>query len=204
MKNSMRIASAVIVMMLLNMLTSCRQSNPYNPPDFGINPFTNGGNERNMIVVISDIHLGADLAYAECNKNLGALALFLERIRVAPNVKELVIAGDLLDEWFVPAPIDTYQGKDQRDFVKRIAKANKGVMDAFNSIIYEKKILVTYVPGNHDLTITAANVESILPGINQVRDAELGLGTYSPAKYPKIAIEHGHPVSYTHLTLPTN
>jgi hypothetical protein len=42
------------------------------------------------------------------------------------------------------------------------------------------------------LTITAANVESILPGINQARDEELGLGTYSPADVPKIAIEHGH------------
>ena len=59
MKNSMRIVSEVIVVMLLSILTSCRQSNPYNPPDLGINPFTNGGNERNMIVVISDIHLGA-------------------------------------------------------------------------------------------------------------------------------------------------
>lgn len=59
MKNSMRIVSAVIVVMLLSMLTSCRQSNPYNPADLGINPFTNGWNERNMIIVISDIHLGA-------------------------------------------------------------------------------------------------------------------------------------------------
>lgn len=61
-----------------------------------------------------------------------------------------------------------------------------------NSIIQEGKILVTYVPGNHDLTITAANIESVLPGINQARDAALGLGTYSPVDYPAIAIEHGH------------
>ncbi|MCK9412356.1 MAG: metallophosphoesterase [Prolixibacteraceae bacterium] len=192
MKNSINIVSVIIVVSLLSMLTSCRQSNPYNPPDYGINPFTNGGNERNMIVVISDIHLGADLAYAECNKNLGALALLLEKIRVAPNIRELVIAGDLLDEWFVPAPIDTYQGKDQRDFVLRIAETNRGVMNDFNNIIKDRKILVTYVPGNHDLTITPANVNLVLPGIHQARDTQLGLGTYSPADCPKIAIEHGH------------
>jgi len=46
--------------------------------------------------------------------------------------------------------------------------------------------------GNHDLTITAANVELVLPGINQARDAEQGLGTYSPTAAQKIAIEHGH------------
>ncbi|OFY13198.1 MAG: hypothetical protein A2X11_05905 [Bacteroidetes bacterium GWE2_42_24] len=160
--------------------------------DTSLNPFSNGGDERNMIVVMSDIHLGADSAYTECKKNLGALEHLLNQIRVADNVKELVIAGDLLDEWFVPAPVNTYAGKDQADFVKRIATANKGVIDAFNNIIQDKKILVTYVPGNHDLTITAANVESILPGINQVRDNVLGLGTYSPADYPTIAIEHGH------------
>jgi UDP-2,3-diacylglucosamine pyrophosphatase LpxH len=155
-------------------------------------PFSNGSNERNMIVVISDIHLGADLAYAEINKNLKPLENFLEKIRLSPNVKELVIAGDLLDEWFVPATTDTYLGKDQADFVKRIAIANKEVIDAFNRIIQGGKILVTYVPGNHDLTITPENVASILPGINQARDKELGLGTYSPAGHPEIAVEHGH------------
>ena len=48
------------------------------------------------------------------------------------------------------------------------------------------------MPGNHDLTITAANIESILPGINQARDQVHGLGAYSPVGNPKIAIEHGH------------
>ncbi|MFA6594457.1 MAG: metallophosphoesterase [Candidatus Buchananbacteria bacterium] len=145
-----------------------------------------------MIVVISDLHLGADISYAECNKNRSPLQKLLKQIGASPNVKELVIAGDLFDEWFVPATIDTYAGKDQRDFVQRIATTNKGVIDAFNDIIKAKKILVTYVPGNHDLTITAENINLILPGINQARDKEQGLGTYSPADYPQVAIEHGH------------
>jgi UDP-2,3-diacylglucosamine pyrophosphatase LpxH len=145
-----------------------------------------------MIVVISDMHLGADLDYAECKDNLGALEKLLKQIKAARNVKELVIAGDLVDEWFVPATTDTYQGKDQADFVQRVAKTNKNVFDVINNIIKEGKILVTYVPGNHDLTITPANIESVLPGINQARDALLGLGTYSPIDYPRIAIEHGH------------
>lgn len=154
--------------------------------------FNNGSSERSMIVVISDLHLGANLDYAEINANLKPLENLLNQIRASANVKELVIAGDLLDEWFVPANVDTYNGKDQRDFVQRIALANKEVIDAFNSIIKEGKILVTYVPGNHDLTITAQNVELILPGINQARDNVLGLGTYTPANFPELAIEHGH------------
>lgn len=175
---------------MLSAITSC--SNSVESEDQGIDPFSNGGNERNMIVTISDMHLGADLAYAECKNNLEALENLLLKIKVSPNIKELVIAGDLLDEWFVPATIDTYQGNDQADFVQRIAATNQGVIDAFNDIINEGEILVTYVPGNHDLTVTEASVELILPGINQERDPELGLGTYSPIGYPEIAIEHGH------------
>jgi UDP-2,3-diacylglucosamine pyrophosphatase LpxH len=189
MKTIIRILSVFLVMSFLSVFASCQKS---DTSDTGINPFINGGNERNMIVVISDLHLGADLTYAECKNNLGPLEKLLKQIKAAPNVKELVIAGDLVDEWFVPATINTYQGKDQADFVQRIATTNKVVFDAFNSIIQGGKILVTYVPGNHDLTITAANIESILPGINQARDEVQGLGTYSPVDYPKIAIEHSH------------
>jgi UDP-2,3-diacylglucosamine pyrophosphatase LpxH len=145
-----------------------------------------------MIVVISDLHLGADTSYAECKFNLGPLEKLIKQIKASANVKELVIAGDLVDEWFVPATVNTFQEKDQADFVKRLAAANQGVFDAFNSIIQEGKILVTYLPGNHDLAITAADIESILPGVSQARDPMLGLGTYSPVDCPKIAIEHGH------------
>lgn len=189
MKIILRVLSALFVMLALSGFASCEKSDPSDP---AINPFSNGGNERNMIVIISDLHLGADLDYAECKLNLPSLEKLLKQIKAAPNVKELVIAGDLIDEWFVPATTDTYQGKDQADFVQRVATSNKGVFDAINSIIHEGNILVTYVPGNHDLTITAAHIESILPGINQARDANLGLGTYSPTDNPKIAIEHGH------------
>jgi UDP-2,3-diacylglucosamine pyrophosphatase LpxH len=185
----LRLLSVFFMMLSLSLFASFEKP---GPSDTGLNPFSNGGNERNMIVVISDIHLGADLAYAECKQNLVALEKLLQQIKVAPNVKEVVIAGDLIDEWFVPATLNTYQGKDQADFVKRIATTNKNVFDAINSIIKERKILVTYIPGNHDLTITAANIDSILPGINQARDAMQGLGTYSPVDYPKIAIEHSH------------
>lgn len=154
--------------------------------------FNNGTYVRNMIVVISDLHLGANLDYAEINANLKPLENLLNQIRTSANVKELVIAGDMLDEWFVPASVDTYNGKDQHDFVLRIAETNRDVINVITQIIHENKILVTYVPGNHDLTITAENIELILPGINQARDNVLGLGTYTPANFPELAIEHGH------------
>jgi metallophosphoesterase superfamily enzyme len=171
MKIISRLSSVFYVLMYILVLASCQKSDPSTPI---INAFSNGGSERNMIVVLSDLHLGADSSYAECKVNLKALEKLLNLIKVAPNVKELVIAGDLVDEWFVPATIDTYQGKDQADFVNRLAATNKSVFDAFNSIIQARNIMVTYVPGNHDLAITAENIERILPGIYQARDNVLG------------------------------
>lgn len=87
--------------------------------------------ERSWIVCISDLHLGADDAYSELTKNRGALIDFLNWIRFSPNIKELVIAGDLIDEWFVPMNLDTFKGKTQMDFVKNVAMNNKPVIDAF-------------------------------------------------------------------------
>ena len=185
---------SITIIAVFFILNSCSEDDFEDETLQSIDPFNNnnGGDERTLIVVMSDMHLGANLDYSECKDNLPSLEKLLNQIKSSQYVKEIVIAGDLLDEWFVPASIDTYQGKDQADFVRRIAITNKGVFDVLNSIIQGKKIKVTYVPGNHDLTISEENVELVLPGIKQVRDNVLGLGTYSPDGYPEIAIEHGH------------
>lgn len=186
----MRILSSIVIMMFLWVFTSCQKTDSDSVP--AIDPFSNGTNVRNMIVVVSDMHLGADISYTECKENLGPLTIFLKKVMVSPGIKELVIDGDLIDEWFVPADVDTYEGKGQSDFVQRLAATNKVVFDVLNQIIQDGKIKVTYVPGNHDLAITAENVDLILPGINQACDEQQGLGTYIPADLPILAIEHGH------------
>jgi UDP-2,3-diacylglucosamine pyrophosphatase LpxH len=158
-----------------------------------LDPFKSESGKRNKIVIISDLHLGADSAYAECKENLKLLENCIGKMLESKGIKELVIAGDLIDEWYVPANIDTYKGGDQHDFVRRLASANKGVFDSLNRVISDTNILLTYVPGNHDLAITEANVDSVLPGVNQARDTNiLGLGTYSPADLPELVVEHGH------------
>ncbi len=188
----MRVFWTIITLCFLGLLTSCNLLKPESHTHPGINPFTHSGSERNMIVIISDLHLGADLSYSETVTNLKPLEHLLNKIRISPNVKELVIAGDLADEWFVPATTDTYDGQGQIGFVQRVAQTNPGVINAINAIIQDGEILVTYIPGNHDLGISAENYANILPGISQARDEEQGLGTYSPEGHPEIAIEHGH------------
>ncbi len=147
--------------------------------------------ERTLIICISDLHLGANDSYAELTQNRDALINFLEHVNNSPNVKELVIAGDLIDEWFIPMHLDTFNGKTQLDFTKAVASNNKPVMDAFNNIIKDGKVKVTYVPGNHDLLINSEDIQSILPGISEARDVR-GLGAYIPTDFPEVIIEHGH------------
>ena len=197
----------VFVLLLLTIILSVSPSRPGYAPAYGADAkedasfkevFTLGSrgiseidNERKLIIFISDIHLGADDSYSEINKNREPLVKFLEQIRKAPNIKELVIGGDLIDLWFVPSSTETFKGKTQNDFVRVVAKNNKHVITAFNNIIRDGKIKVTYIPGNHDLTVTAEDIESILPGIDQQRDVQ-GLGSYSPEGHPEIIMEHGH------------
>jgi UDP-2,3-diacylglucosamine pyrophosphatase LpxH len=176
----------LVLLLVLGPLASCDSNETI------LGPLNSGGGDRTQIVVISDTHLGADLSYSETSENLQPLVDLLVQVRESPTVKELVIAGDFLDEWFVPATTETYAGGSQADFVGRIATTNRDVIGAVARIIREGDIRVTYVPGNHDLDITAENIARILPGMHQARDDVQGLGTYSPEGHPEIAIEHGH------------
>lgn len=68
-------------------------------------PGTSNDTLRTIIAVISDIHCGdqraSDGNYSWFGKNADALVAFLEFIKSNPKVKELVILGDLFDEWMV-------------------------------------------------------------------------------------------------------
>lgn len=163
-----------------------------------LNPFDtlqdSKNDSRDKIVVISDLHLGNDLSYSETVAHLKRLEEFLAEIRTSKTVKELVIAGDMIDDWYIPTRTDTYGGGTQADFVRKTVNSNKGVFDELNKIIKEKRVKVTYIPGNHDMGFTAENINIAMPGVNQARDGgdKFGIGTYSPEGYPEIAIEHGH------------
>jgi UDP-2,3-diacylglucosamine pyrophosphatase LpxH len=143
--------------------------------------------EKQKIAVISDIHLGADNRFNETQKNKPALANLLKQIKNSNNVAELVIAGDLMDQWVMP--MDYALPVSLSDYNDMIVKNNKEIVDSINAIIKQGNTRVTYVPGNHDMLFNAAEASRIFPGINQARDAE-GLGAYKPTS--QIAIEHGH------------
>ena len=146
------------------------------------------GGTRDKIVVISDIHLGIEDSYTETLKNLPLLIEFLQRLQNTTDVRELVIAGDFLDEWFLPVYYPSYT--DQNQFYKDVIANNQAVIDEFNNVI-DSGIKLVYVIGNHDMTLEADVLQEAIPDIVQARDAE-GLGAYYTGDRNEIVIEHGH------------
>lgn len=181
--------ASIFVMVSCSSEHDTVSDNPFDP-----STDTSGGIVRNKIVVISDLHLGNDLSYSEDVKHLGRLEQFLNEVRSSATIKELVIAGDMFDEWYIPTRTNTYDGKAQADFIKKTVVANQRIFDVLNGIIGDKNIKVTYVPGNHDMGFTPENIDIAMPGVNQARDSQkkYGIGKYSPDGYPQIVIEHGH------------
>lgn len=143
---------------------------------------------RDKIVVISDIHLGIEDRYTETLKNRPPLIEFLQRLQGTTDVRELVIAGDFLDEWFLPVDYPSYT--DENQFYKDVIANNQDVIDELNNVT-ESGIKLVYVPGNHDMTLEASVLQEAIPKIVQARDAR-GLGAYYTGDRNEIVIEHGH------------
>lgn len=161
------------------------------------NPFdttaVSSNQERNKILVISDLHLGNDLSYSETVHHLGRLEAFLKEVRSSKTIKELVIAGDMFDDWYIPTRTDTYGSGTPTDFIRKTVAANQRIFDVLNGIIGDRKVKVTYIPGNHDMNFTSDQINAAMPGVNQARDiGKYAVGTYFPEGYPQIAIEHSH------------
>lgn len=146
------------------------------------------GGTRDKIVVISDIHLGIDDKYTETLKNRTLLVEFLQRLQKTTDVRELVIAGDFLDEWFLPVNYPRYT--DERKFYKDVIANNQAVIDELNKVT-DSGIKLVYVPGNHDMMLEADVLQEAIPNIVQASDAK-GLGAYYTGDRKEIVFEHGH------------
>lgn len=146
------------------------------------------GDTRDKIVIISDLHLGIDDSYTETLQNRPLIIEFLRHMQSTTDVRELVIAGDFLDEWFLPVYYPSYT--DQNQFYKDVIATNQAVIDELNNVI-DSGIKVVYVPGNHDMTLEASVLQEAIPNLVQARDAE-GLGAYYTGDRNEIVIEHGH------------
>lgn len=173
-----------IIISIAVLFTGCDRGHDHEDA----NPLWEAGKERNKIVVISDLHLGIDDRYTESINNRPFLIEFLQRVHATEDVKELVIAGDFLDDWYLPVYHPSHS--DPVKFFQDCITTNQEVIDELNHII-EEGIKVVYVPGNHDMLLESNVLEEAMPGIVQARDVR-GLGAYYTGDDNEIVIEHGH------------
>lgn len=146
------------------------------------------GSARSKTIVLSDIHLGADDTFSEDVSNKPLLIEFLRRMEKTADIKEVVIAGDFLDEWYLPMNYPSYSDSDA--FYRKSVSNNQAVFDELNRVM-KAGIRLVYVPGNHDMLLSSGILDEALPGIVQARDAK-GLGVYYTGTDQNVAIEHGH------------
>lgn len=145
-------------------------------------------------IFISDIHMGTEDSvknkYGWFWKEKGIeLGKFLTQISNDETVAELIILGDLFDEWVVPYNISPMtSGTNQFEIIAK-ASQNLPVINGLKKVIATLGITVSYVPGNHDMLIQSGQLTEILPGIKPIIDSNIvGKGIY---KSNPIYAEHG-------------
>jgi predicted phosphodiesterase len=153
-----------------------------------IQPLWQASSRKNKIVVVSDLHFGIDDGFAETVHNKELFVEFLQKLQRTTDVRELVIAGDFLDEWFLP--LDYGPVNDLQKFFFQVARNNQIVIDALNNVMHAG-IKLVYVIGNHDMNMDAGILGRLLPGIIEIHDAK-GLGRYITGDRGEIVIEHCH------------
>jgi UDP-2,3-diacylglucosamine pyrophosphatase LpxH len=135
---------------------------------------------RNKTVFVSDVHMGGspDYDWLGRGNRLGGsegrreFAEFLASVETDQTVAELVLVGDVLDNWVWPhldeAP-PTFNGILN-------AEANQAVVTALQHLLAEGNVRVTYVQGNHDMDAWG-DLESLLRSTFQGLDYEkTGIG----------------------------
>lgn len=149
---------------------------------------------RTKRIFISDIHMGTEDSvkkkYGWFWKEKGVLlGKFLTQLVNDDTVSELIIVGDLFDEWVVPyATSPIAPGSNQFEVIAS-ASQNQPVIQGLKQLIATSGVTVSYVPGNHDMLIQSGQLTKILPGIKPIIDPTVtGKGIY---KSGSVYAEHG-------------
>ncbi|WP_332772920.1 hypothetical protein [Phenylobacterium sp.] len=154
---------------------------------------------KHQIVVLSDIHIADDAPtvwYQSSIHNPYLKGICDWIVANAADISELVLLGDVVDFWTHPANVQP------PSFAQIIAAqpAIFGPAGFFGQVLDALGGAVTYVPGNHDMGVTAAEVATVVSaGGHAMRFAD---SVYYPlgAGDQRIALGHGN--AYTMFNAP--
>jgi UDP-2,3-diacylglucosamine pyrophosphatase LpxH len=141
-----------------------------------------------QLVFLSDVHIGSNAVtnwyQREVHEEL-LVAMLDHVVANAANVAELVIAGDLVDQW-------TYVPSERPPTLETIAQANPAIFAAHGALARVASALpgrVTFLAGNHDMALTA---EALSAMIGQAIRAGSSPIYEPPAGRGQVVCTHGH------------
>lgn len=150
-------------------------------------------------IYIADIHMNAgkseELAKGEYPyewlgpEEADRFAKFLEYLNdPKTEVQEVVIIGDLMDDWVYPHDIEP---PSLQEIVE--AKINNHIVQGLQELSKNKKINVVYLPGNHDMGVTQEFVTKNFPGEDGSPGMIFGGTTFHGSTYrtSRLRAEHG-------------
>ena len=144
---------------------------------------------KNKIIVLSDIHIGDNSPTCWYQKSVHEqylLTIFDWVVANAADVSELVLAGDVVDTW-------TYPFNVQPPSFATIASKNPNVFGPQGGLARVLDVLggaVTYIPGNHDMLVTEADVALVTsPGGHHLRFSKKN---YNPGDDSRVLVMHGN------------
>lgn len=154
---------------------------------------------KTKIVVLSDIHIGTNTPTVWYQKTIHEpylLTVFDWVIKNASSIREMILLGDVIDFW-------TYPPHEEPPSFDAIIAANPnifGMNGKLSEILTALDGKVTYVRGNHDITITQEDLNKIAnPKGHKIKLSSSDI--YHPlVDNKKIICTHGH--IYTILNAP--
>ncbi len=143
---------------------------------------------RNTLVFISDLHMNISSGYSWLSDHIQPLADFLSGLNTRTDVSELIILGDLVDNWVTPVDASPQSFSDILS-----DSINTPVISALQNICSNPDIKVTYVTGNHDMLNFEPENQNILlsffPDMKIITNSP-GYGSYALDNI--LWAEHGH------------
>jgi UDP-2,3-diacylglucosamine pyrophosphatase LpxH len=125
---------------------------------------------RTKRIFISDLHLGsADSAAPSSGHPYSVfgseddqqeLVAFFRYLLGRNDLRELILLGDIFDLWNCPVDVEPPTIDDVIG-----AAHNDAVVDALRSLCSAEHIEVLYLPGNHDMQVTAQDIARLFPGM---------------------------------------